>query len=234
MNRILPALSLILLSSANLHALAPFYQGKTVRIVAGYGAGSVDDAWARLIAPHMAKNIPGNPSIILQNMPGASSMIAANYLFRIAKPDGLTCRAISIETLFVREPFITWRKNGFVRVLIQTGKSRDPRLPDMQTIYELMDDFKTPEAGRSLTTVILASGIFGRLMVAVPGIVPERVKILQTAYTKAMGDPAIVAEAKERKLEFDPVRSEELEALAREVMVKPPEIIEKMKQILGN
>ena len=100
MNRILPALSLILLSSANLHAQAPFYQGKTVRIVAGYGAGSVDDAWARLIAPHMAKNIPGNPSIILQNMPGASSMIAANYLFRIAKPDGPTLGGVRASLYF--------------------------------------------------------------------------------------------------------------------------------------
>ena len=81
---------LFLLASAAAQAQTPFYQGKTIRIVTGYPAGDVNDLWPRLVAQHMGKYIPGNPNFIVQNMPGASSMIAANHVFNIAKPDGLT------------------------------------------------------------------------------------------------------------------------------------------------
>ena len=63
MHRVVLALALILLLSPRLQAQAPFYQGKTIKFVAGYGAGSVDDMWARLVAQYMVKYIPGNPNI---------------------------------------------------------------------------------------------------------------------------------------------------------------------------
>jgi len=68
----------------------PFYKGKTIRIMVGSTAGGFYDRWARLFAKHMGKYIPGNPEIIAQNMPGAGSVIAANHVFNVAKPDGLT------------------------------------------------------------------------------------------------------------------------------------------------
>jgi tripartite-type tricarboxylate transporter receptor subunit TctC len=67
-----------------------FYEGKTIRIIVGLAAGGGFDAYARLIARHMAKHIPGKPTIIVENMTGAGSVIAANHLYRLAKPDGLT------------------------------------------------------------------------------------------------------------------------------------------------
>src|SRR5262245_51460548 len=69
---------------------APFYQQKTIRIVAGTTTGGTYDQWARLFARTMPKYIPGNPNMLVQNMPGAGSMVAANYLYTVAKPDGLT------------------------------------------------------------------------------------------------------------------------------------------------
>ena len=67
---------------------ASFYEGKTVRIVVGAGGGY--DFWARLLAAHMPKYIPGTPNFIVQNMPGAGSVIATNYVYNVAKPDGLS------------------------------------------------------------------------------------------------------------------------------------------------
>src|ERR687896_1124384 len=90
MNRIFLVLTLVFVSPADALAQAPFYQDKTLRIIAGYGAGSVDDAWTRMVARYLGKYIPGNPNIIVQNMPGAGAMIAANHVFKVAKPDGLT------------------------------------------------------------------------------------------------------------------------------------------------
>src|SRR6202165_3304365 len=71
-------------------AAQEFYSGKTVRIVVGFTAGGGFDAYSRAIARHMVRHIPGHPTIIVENMPGAGSLISANYLYKIAKPDGLT------------------------------------------------------------------------------------------------------------------------------------------------
>lgn len=336
------ALSLVLFGSTHLHAQAHFYEGKTAKIIAGFGAGSVDDAWSRMLARYMGKHIAGTPNFIVQNMPGAGAMIAANYVYSVAKPDGLTlagiraglyfdqlvrrkqvqfdwrkftwlgspsqphqmiyiranspyktiydvrkaaeppkcgasgtastghhltalveqaigakfnsitgykdgpevdlavereeihCRGISLETGFAREPLIGWIKSGYVRVLIQTGKKRDPRLPDTPTIYELMDEFKTPESARRLATIMLAVAQFGRPYVSSPGLPPERAKILQSAFAKATSDPEFVAEAKRRQLELNPIFGDELSALAQEVIAQPTDVIERMKQIMGN
>src|SRR5262245_9826319 len=94
MNRIFFWLALVSFPTADAVAQAPFYQDKTMRIIAGYGAGSVDDAWTRMIARHLGKYIPGNPNILVQNMPGAGAMVAANYVYKVAKPDGLTLGGI--------------------------------------------------------------------------------------------------------------------------------------------
>jgi tripartite-type tricarboxylate transporter receptor subunit TctC len=66
------------------------YAGKTVTIIVGYKAGGGYDATARLLARHLPKHLPGKPTVIVQNMPGANSLIAANHVYSVAKPDGLT------------------------------------------------------------------------------------------------------------------------------------------------
>ena len=328
--------------SSALLAQAPFYQGKTINILVGTKAGDVYDLYPRLLAEFLPKHIPGNPNIIVQNVPGAASLIAANQVYNIAKPDGLTlaaiypalyfdqlikkpevkydwakwnwigspvtsnhllymradtpyksvddvrkattapkcgstgiastgyympklmeevlgtkfdivsgyvsgqdidlavergelqCRAFTITAYFAREPFITWRKQNFVNVLIQTGGKRDPRLKESPTIYEVMDRYKVGEAGRSLTKVILASGDMGRPIVAPPGVPPERVKILRDAFDKTVTEAAFLAEAERRRLEIDPTRWDEMESLAKAVMVTPPDVVARMRKLLGD
>lgn len=322
-------------------AQTSFYQGKTMTIVVGFLVGDGYDIWARALAAHISKHIPGTPNVIIQNMPGAGAMIAANYVYNVAKPDGLTlgstgpslyldqlvgkqqvqfdwakfawigstektpwlfyirtdtpyrtledirkaadppkcsatgtgtsghfvpklleealglkfrlvmgykgggeqdlalergevhCRALSIPTFYAREPFGTWRKNNLVRVVLQTGRKRDPRAPDVPTIYELMNEYKTPASTQRLVNAILASGDIGRPFLAPPGVPPERVKILREAFMKTMNDPSFLADVKKKKLEADPSSGEELEAIARELMSHPREIVERMKKILG-
>ncbi|HET8563452.1 MAG TPA: tripartite tricarboxylate transporter substrate-binding protein, partial [Candidatus Binatia bacterium] len=232
----------------------------------------------------MGKYIPGNPNLVVQNMPGGGSMVATNYLYGVAKTDGLTigmfqtfmylqqlvgvpevkfdvrkfnwlgsqergqmmlyirsdspyksiddivkakeppkcggsgatdqtalltrlleetigakfirvlgypggsevdlamergevvCRATRITVHFSREPFLTWEKKGFDRHLVQAGQKRDSRLPDVPTIYELMDKYKSSEVSRRLTRVILAGDELGRPMVAPPGVRVDRVR----------------------------------------------------------
>lgn len=67
-----------------------FYKGKTIRIVVGTSAGGGFDTYTRTIARHMVKHVPGQPAIIVENMPGAGHLIGANHIYKVAKPDGLT------------------------------------------------------------------------------------------------------------------------------------------------
>jgi tripartite-type tricarboxylate transporter receptor subunit TctC len=116
--------------------------------------------------------------------------------------------------------------------LIQTGQKRDPRLPDVPTIWELMNEYKTSDAGKRLATIILAVGAFGRPYVATPNLPPDRAKLLQSGFKKVLNDPEFQAQAKDRRLEIAPVGGEELEALAREVVNQPADVIARMKKLL--
>ena len=73
-----------------------FYRGKQVRFIVGTAAGQEYDLWARMIARHMRRHIPGNPTIIVENMPGAGHVIAANYLYDIAPRDGTVTSVIHV------------------------------------------------------------------------------------------------------------------------------------------
>jgi tripartite-type tricarboxylate transporter receptor subunit TctC len=83
-------LALLALAALPLSAGAQPYAGKTLTIIVGYKAGGGYDATARVLARHLPKHIPGKPTVIVQNMPGANSMIAANHVYNVARPDGLT------------------------------------------------------------------------------------------------------------------------------------------------
>jgi tripartite-type tricarboxylate transporter receptor subunit TctC len=67
-----------------------FFKGKVIRIVVGFSAGGGFDTYARAVSRYMGKYVPGNPTIVVENMTGAGSLIAANHIFKVAKPDGLT------------------------------------------------------------------------------------------------------------------------------------------------
>lgn len=67
---------------------ADFFRGKSIQVIVGYGPGGGNDVYARLLARHMGRHIPGNPGLVVQNMPGAGSLVAANHLANVAPRDG--------------------------------------------------------------------------------------------------------------------------------------------------
>jgi tripartite-type tricarboxylate transporter receptor subunit TctC len=87
---LLVILSMLALGAAGAGAQEPDFAGKNIRIVVGFSAGGGFDAYARAIGRHMGKHLPGKPTIIVENMPGAGSLIAANHTYNQAKPDGST------------------------------------------------------------------------------------------------------------------------------------------------
>jgi tripartite-type tricarboxylate transporter receptor subunit TctC len=80
--------SIVAASPARAETAGDFYHGRTVNLVAGFNPGGGADAYARLVARHLGKHIPGNPTVVVRNMQGAGSVIAANYIYNVSPKDG--------------------------------------------------------------------------------------------------------------------------------------------------
>jgi tripartite-type tricarboxylate transporter receptor subunit TctC len=96
-----------------------FFKGKSIRLVVGNSTGGSMDDWGRFIALHLGRHIPGNPDIVVQNMPGAGTIIAANHVYNVAKPDGLTIGlvnpAIYVDQLMgAKEVKFDWAKFSWI------------------------------------------------------------------------------------------------------------------------
>ena len=140
-----------------------FFKGKTVRLVVGTSAGGAQDEWTRFLAPHLSRNIPGTPEIVVQNMPGGGTVIAANYIYNIAKPDGLTIGlvnpAIYIDQLLgAKEVKFDWPKLSWIgsperidQVLFIRSDFPQKTLDDLR---------KAPEAPRCAATGRSGAGYF--------------------------------------------------------------------------
>ena len=107
-------------------AIADFYNGKTVRIIVGFSAGGGYDAYSRLIGRHLNKHIPGNPNVLVDNMTGAGSIIAANYINNAAPKDGTVIGNISgqiiLEQLFAN-PAVQYDMTKFPTLGVPIGET---------------------------------------------------------------------------------------------------------------
>src|SRR5262245_56877391 len=91
-------LALCSISLAHAQSPADFYNGKTIDLYIGYSAGGGYDVYARALARHMTRFVPGNPTIVPKNMPGAGSLVLANWLYNVAPRDGTAFRTIGRGT----------------------------------------------------------------------------------------------------------------------------------------
>jgi tripartite-type tricarboxylate transporter receptor subunit TctC len=122
MKKILILTGLVIVSSlaGSMKAAAQeFFKGQTIRLIVGYSTGGAMDDWARFVAQHWGRNIPGNPDIIVQNMPGAGGIAAANYIFNVAKPDGLSLGLVnpalySDQLIGAKEVKFDWPKFAWI------------------------------------------------------------------------------------------------------------------------
>ena len=96
-----------------------FFKGKSIRLLVGTSVGGAMDDWGRFVALFLGKHIPGNPDIVVQNMPGAGTIVAANHVYNIAKPDGLTLAVVNPgiyidQLLGAKEVRFDWPKFSWV------------------------------------------------------------------------------------------------------------------------
>jgi tripartite-type tricarboxylate transporter receptor subunit TctC len=328
--------TLALSSTARADAVADFYKGKTITLFIGAGIGGSYDLYSRLLAEHMSRHIPGNPTIITKNvLGGGGGLPAAIHMQRSAPRDG-TAIAMTQQTIVVaqvieavaagkydvrqwgwiglmapiRNMLAVWHTapaqtleearqkevivgstgrtspthivpqvlneihgtkfkivsgyNGVAQLnlamergetqgrgaswisvvaakpeyitekklkpLVVDGLSRDPLIPDAPRLIELA---KT-EKERQAVTLISASAEFGRAVFAAPETPPDRLATLRKAFDAAIRDPALLADAKKRKLEIEPQSGEELQKVAAEVVSASPEAIAYARQLQGS
>ena len=305
-----------LLATSQLHAqpAKSFYEGKAITFLVGSSAGGGTDVTARLIARHLERHIPGKPRIDMINKPGAGGMIAANELYNLRKPDGLSISTLNSGILFATAvgnkalkfdlknfiwvgqafddaqvlylktatPYTSfeairkankegkqpkmgaqaldhtsnvvvkivgqilgldfqvipgypgtpeilldiergaldgraqgigslmatrreWTRNGYIKMLATSKKSRDARIPAVSTIEEL-----APAGSKGLLNALYASQNLARSVVFPPSVPPERVKILRDAFAETVKDEQFIKEADKLGLEVGLIRGEEL------------------------
>lgn len=144
MKKLIFGLLLLVAPSSDLLAQPSFFEGKSGRVLVGFTPGGSYDLWARLIAQHMSKHIPGNPSFVVQNMTGGGSMVAANYIYNVAKPDGLTFGVVTpglyIEQLSGRkEVQYDWGKFSWIGSPERTDRIFYIRA---DTPYKILEDLR--------------------------------------------------------------------------------------------
>lgn len=306
-----------------------FYKGKTMRFIVGFGVGGSYNAYSRLIASHMGRFLPGHPTIVVQNMPGAGSIRATNHLYAVAKHDGSVIGMIdqsiqayellgrkglkaevskfqwlgrlvsnsavlfawhtapikkiqdALKTEFVvsatgaasrlnwtimnnvigtRIKMITgykgtgeallamqrgeiqglsrpwtalkskqakWLKEGKIRLLLQTGAVKNADLANVPRMIDLAKN----DADLRLLKFFAGPSQVGRSVVAPPGVLAARVKLLRDAFWKAVHDKTFLADLKRTKLALEPLRGEDLQKLVAESRKVDPKLLARAKQI---
>ncbi len=328
------ALALPLANAAKAESVEEFYRGKTINLIVGFSAGGGYDTTARIVAPYLKKHLPGNPSVVVQNMDGAGSLKATNYLYSVAPKDGTvigtfsrgmpmepligsgaalfdsakftwlgsTTSEYSVVLAWHTSPVKTWNdllkteftvggegsgsdsdiyamllKNLFgakiklvtgypgsaelmlavergeidgraswswsslksakadwirdkkVNYLVQLNIGRNPDLPEVPLILDLA----TNEKQRQILKVVLSRQTMGRPFAAPPGIPEDRKQALRKAFDDTMKDPEFLAEAKQRKMDVNPVSGAEVEKLVAELYRTPPDVIAEAKAAIS-
>ena len=307
--------------------VSDFYAGRTVQLVIGYATGGGYDDYARMLGRHIGRHIPGHPTVVVQNMPGAGSIRAANYLYNVAPKDGTVfggfARGIFLDPLLGRAEAMRFTPAKFgwlgsvsndigvcafrseagvnswadmltkrykigatgagadsdvfsnllrkmfnlpmqlvlgyqsaaetvlaiqrkevdgrcgwswstlstrnrelwlskqIRVVLQLSDRRLPELADVPTV---LDVARSPEQ-QAVVQLIVARQTMARPFAAPPGLPPERLAALRSAFDATMEDPEFLADASRQGLDVRPVTGAEADALIAKVYTTAPDVV---------
>src|SRR5215212_197333 len=328
----LAAAVFLLALPARAEPIEDFYRGKTLRMLIGYGPGGGYDIYGRLVTEFLPRYLPGKPTIIAQNMPGAGSFAAASYIQDVAPKDGTVFGSLAqtlaldsmtntnakvdvskmpyigrvvtnidvgaaltktgiksfedvrtkqynvgasgggsttvlfptalntyagakfklirgyngtIDILLAMErgevdivgayglPGILvshpgWVHRGEATILYQASLKRHPLLKQVPTLPELAQS----DEGRQVLHATAATGEIGRSIITTPGVPPERLAALRTAFQAMLKDPDFLAACEKRNLMIDGAAGEEIDKIAREMLLLPQDVVEKIGQMM--
>jgi tripartite-type tricarboxylate transporter receptor subunit TctC len=317
---------------ARAQSVADFYRGKTLRMVIGYGPGGGYDIYGRLVAEFLPRHLPGNPTIVTQNMPGAGSFVAAKYIYEVAPKDGTVfgslAQTLALDSMtkgnakldVTKMPYIGrvvtnidtgaalpksgiksfedvrakqynvgvsgggsttvlfptalntyagakfklirgysgttdillamergevdivgayglpgilvshpgWVQRGEATILYQASLKRHRLLADVPTLPELAQS----DEGREVLHAAASTGEIGRSILTTPGVPPERLAALRSAFQAMLADPEFLAACEKRNLMIEAAAGEEIDQIVRETLRLPEAVAEKIGQMM--
>jgi tripartite-type tricarboxylate transporter receptor subunit TctC len=319
--------------AASAQSAADFYKGKTVQIVVGFGVGGGYDLYARALSRYLGKHLPGNPNVVVQNMEGAGSVRAANFVYAGSPQDGTVIAAVNqnmpmyqmlggagakfeaagmqwlgsmtnsnglvytwhssgIKTLddakqkevpmgavgaasdsvifpnlinemvgtkfkpisgyagsaqihlamergevmgrggnswaSVQTANMSWIKENKINILVQVGFEKEPDLPQVPLLLDLVND----EGRKSVIRVVSLPTALGYGHWVAPGVPKDRVAALRAAYAATMRDPEFLAETRKTGMVVRAQAGETLDGLVRQVTTAPKAVLDRTAQIL--
>jgi tripartite-type tricarboxylate transporter receptor subunit TctC len=324
--------SAALAATAHAQSVSDFYKGKKVDVFIGVGVGGEYDQHARLSARWIGSHIPGNPTVVPQNMTGAGGLKMANYLYAVAPKDGTAIGMIAnnfpmlqavdgkgvqfdankffwigsisptVETMTMwhtanvnsvddakkREVVVgasgrgaityvypavmnaflgtkfkivtgyeggnainlamekgevegrnntwsswkstrpDWLRDGTIKIIAWAG----PKPKDMPDAIPALSSLAANDEDRQIIELAVSGAHLGRPLATTPGVPAERVKALRDAFDATMKDPGFLKDAAQMKIEVDPVRGEDMQAIVAKVLATPKPLAMKAKEIV--
>jgi len=318
--------------SAQAEPIEDFYRGKTLRMLIGYGPGGGYDIYGRLVAEFLPRHLPGKPTIIAQNMPGAGSFAAASYIQDVAPKDGTVfgslAQTLALDSMtntsakvdVAKMPYLGrvvtnidvgaaltktgiksfedvrakqyavgasgggsttvlfptalntyagtkfklirgysgtinillamergevdivgayglpgilvsqpgWVHRGEATILYQASLKRHSLIPNVPTIPELAQS----DEGREVLRAAASTGDVGRSILTTPGVPPERLQALRSAFQAMLNDPEFLAACEKRNLMVDGATGEEIDQIIRDTLRLPQAVAEKIGQMM--
>jgi tripartite-type tricarboxylate transporter receptor subunit TctC len=319
--------------AASAQSAADFYKGKTVQIVVGFGVGGGYDLYARALSRYLGKHLPGNPNVVVQNMEGAGSVRAANFVYAGSPQDGTVIAAVNqnmpmyqmlggagakfeaagmqwlgsmtnsnglvytwhssgIKTLddakrqevpmgavgaasdsvifpnlinemvgtkfkpisgyagsaqihlamergevmgrggnswaSVQTANMSWIKENKINILVQVGFEKEPDLPQVPLLLDLVTD----EDKKGVIRVVSLPTALGYGHWVAPGVPKDRMAALRTAYAAVMKDPEFLKETEKTGMVVRAQAGETLDGLVRQVTTAPRAVLDRTAQIL--
>jgi tripartite-type tricarboxylate transporter receptor subunit TctC len=312
--------------------VADFYRGKTLRMLIGYGPGGGYDIYGRLVAEFLPRHLPGNPTIVTQNMPGAGSFVAAKYIYDVAPKDGTVfgslAQTLALDSLtnanakvdVGKMPYLGrvvtnidvgaalprsgiesfedvrakqynvgasgggsttvlfptalktyagakfklvrgysgtidivlamergevdivgayglpgilvshpgWVHRGEATILYQASLKRHRLLPNVPALPELAQS----DEGRQLLHAAASTGDVGRSILTTPGVPPDRLAALRSAFQAMLKDPDFLAACEKRHLMIEGAAGAEIDDIVRETLRLPQAVAEKIGQMM--
>jgi tripartite-type tricarboxylate transporter receptor subunit TctC len=319
--------------TASAQGVAEFYKGKTIQIAVGFGAGGGYDLYARALGRYLGRHLPGNPAVVVQNMEGAGSVRAANFVYAGSPQDGTVVAAVNqnmpmyqllggagakfeaagmqwigslansnglvytwhasgIKTLddakqqdvpmgavgnasdsvifpnlinellgtkfrpitgyagstqihlamergevmgrggnswaSVQTANMSWVTDKKINILVQVGFEKEPELPDVPLLLDLVRD----EDSKSIVRIVSLPTALGYGHWVAPGVPKDRVAALRAAYAAVVQDPEFVKETQKTGMVIRAQAGETLDGLVRQVTGAPKSVLDRTAQIL--
>src|SRR5436190_1461583 len=237
-----------------------FYQGRTATLIVGFAPGGINDISARVVGKHLGRFIPGNPAVVVQNLPGAGGLGAGNRLYNVAEKDGSVIAGLgrSVPQLAIQgAPNVSFDPQKFTWLGSLSAYTNDAYLLTVIARHpaKTIEDVNKPSMAVNLGTdragatnvsfSLIAKEEKAKALLefaelpffmalpfaAPPDVPPDRAKALQSAFMAMCHDPSFVDEAKRLGLDISPIDGEQIASLLARAATTPKDVIDRFNEI---